>query len=114
MKKQFILLYLLSQFCFSQNYTSIKVNYKAIVESITIDPKNVKYNDLFEEMNQSLMDKSFLLQASSKGFTFEEELMMEDDVRKKKIAKISSITFSISDFFYDKEKDKLFSVSNNR
>lgn len=41
MKKLLILLFLVSQFCFSQNYTSITVNYKAIIESIKIDfPKN--------------------------------------------------------------------------
>ena len=49
------------------------VTYKAILEPIKIDPKNEHYNSLFEEMNQTLTDKSFILKVNSSGTLFEEE-----------------------------------------
>lgn len=111
--KNYIILFLFTSLCFSQNYKSIMVTYKAVLEPIKIDPKNEHYNSLFEEMNQTLIDKSFILKVNSNGTLFEEEKKMAYDERKKKISDMASAGYSISNYSYDKERDKLFTITNN-
>lgn len=113
MKNKFFLFCFFCIMGFSQNYKGIKVHYKALLESIPIDPKNGSHNVLFEEINASLTNKSFLLQVNSKGFLFEEEIVMQQENEKKHTATITNIIFAINTYFYDKDRDKFFSVSNN-
>ncbi|MVO08776.1 GLPGLI family protein [Flavobacterium sp. TP390] len=113
MKKIVILFFLVSILCFSQNYSSIVVNYESIVEPIKIDPKNVEHNDLFENINESFTNKIFVLKANNMGFIFKENLKMDADDSNKRMAKIANLAYSISDYFYEKKRNILFSVTNN-
>lgn len=113
MRKKIIILFIFSQFCFSQNNYSITVKYEAIIASLKIDSTNNKHKDLVEEIIKTAQNKTFLLKANNEGFLFEEDVALNNDEKKKNIEKIASIAFSLDNYFYEKKKNQLFLISNN-
>lgn len=100
-----------SFFTFSQNFKSIKVEYSTILEPVlTKKYDDDKFNELNRKINESLNNKSFYLEANSKGFIFSESEIIRKDEEQEKIEKLANSIYTINSFYYSKSTNELYKV----
>ncbi|MBD3723355.1 MAG: GLPGLI family protein [Flavobacteriaceae bacterium] len=100
-----------SFFTFSQNFKSIKVEYSTILEPVlTKKYDDDKFNELNRKINESLNNKSFYLEANSKGFIFSESEIIRKDEEQEKIEKLANSIYTINSFYYSKSGNELYKV----